>query len=102
VERGDPAGKEPSHRLYQPPAGGCAFFTIPVEPEGTYRVSLRDAGGKELWTGEGLTPFGDGYLTLTIPASLLEPGVFTFVSQEEGRSAGPASRFRFLVKPRPR
>jgi len=97
---GGSSTEKPNQGLVRPPAGGLAVLTLLLDDQAladTYRVSLRTAGGKEIWKGSLERMEGD-ILNLSLPGSLLEPGVYTLVVEGTG---GPSSRsrFTFLVKP---
>jgi len=87
-------------RLHRPPRTGWAVFTLLLDEQAladTYRVGLRNAGGKEIWTGNLDRMEGD-ILNLSLPGRLLEPGVYTITVEGAGGRA-PRSRFAFHVLP---
>lgn len=89
--------------LYQPPTTGWAVLTLLLDPyeaplTDTYRVSLRDAGGKEIWKGSLNRMEGD-LLNLSLPGRLLTPGEYTVTVDGKGGPAAPARRFAFRVRP---
>jgi hypothetical protein len=55
-------------------------------PEGPAAIDIKDAGGKVLWTGQGLRPNALGGYTLAVPAKLLPAGDYTFAVRA-GRGA---------------
>lgn len=87
--------------LFRPPANDRAVFSLqldtldgPIAP--SYQAILRNASGKEIWRGTGLELHEGDVLNLSLPGSLLEPGVYTITVE----GAGAASRFSFRVRPR--
>jgi anti-sigma factor RsiW len=98
VRSGGSSTEEPDHRLHRPPANGWAVLSLQLTPPfaQSYRATLRGAGGKELWRGTGLQPDEGGAVSLSLPGSLLEPGVYTVTVEATG---APASRFTFSVLP---
>ena len=51
-----------------------------------FTLDLLDAKGTALWTGTGLTPQGDGTLSVALPTTLLRAGDYVFVLNEGGRT----------------
>ncbi len=90
VERG---GGDPSHRLRLPPAGGWIVLALEIDPplRASYRAVLRDGTGREVWRGDGLHPNQLETLSLSLPATLLSPGVYALVVDDR--------RFPFRVLP---
>jgi len=104
VARGGP-DEAPNHALRQPPAASWVFLSLPLDSSTSpsYRAILRDAQGRELWSGEGLLPIGDQdaqSLNLSLPGSLLAPGNYTLVVEGVGGPKAPPRRFPFQVRPR--
>ncbi len=101
VRSGGSSAEEPTHRLRQPPAEGWAVLALQLDPPfaPSYRAILRDARGRELWSGTGLRPNEMDAVSLSLPGSLLEPGVYTLAVEGSGGPAAPASRFTFRVLP---
>lgn len=89
-ERG---AEEPTHRLRLPRTPGWIVLALEIDPphQPSYRAVLRDAGGRELWRGEGLRLNEMETLSLSLPTTLLAPGDYTLAV--EGR------RFTFRVLP---
>jgi len=87
AERG--GGGEPTVRLHLPSTPGWIVLALEIEPphRPSYRVTLRDAGGKEVWSGGGLHPDERDSLSLTLPSSLLAPGDYTLAAEGAGRFA---------------
>jgi hypothetical protein len=73
----------------------------------SYRVSLRDAGGKEIWRKDGLTSMaapGGKAIVVLIPATLLVPADYTFTLSGISSSQAPPediNTFPFPVVRRP-
>jgi hypothetical protein len=76
AERG--AG-EPTHRLRLPRTPGWIVLSLTLEPplQPSYRAVLRDAQGKEIWSGEGLQVNEMDSVSLSLPSTLLDPGDYT-------------------------
>jgi anti-sigma factor RsiW len=76
AERG--AG-EPTHRLRLPRTPGWIVLSLTLEPplQPSYRAVLRDAQGKEIWSGEGLQVNEMDSVSLSLPSTLLAPGDYT-------------------------
>ena len=102
VVRGGGSTEEPNQRLVRPPAGGWAVLTLLLNPPfaSSYQAILRDARGKELWRGTGLVPNEMDSVNLSLPESLLEPGIYTLAVEGKGGPEAPPSRFTFRVLPR--
>jgi anti-sigma factor RsiW len=99
AERGS-SNEKPTNQLTQPPGDGWTVLSLQVDDRrATYQVILRNASGKELWRGTGLHPDGRDNLSLSLPGSLLAPGVYTLTADVTSGTAAPANRFRFLVEP---
>jgi hypothetical protein len=98
VRGGGSSTEGPTHRLRRPPAGGWAVLALQVDPPlaRSYQVTLRDAGGRELWRGKDLQPNEMETLSLSLPGSLLEPGNYTLTAEGAGATG---SRFTFRVLP---
>jgi hypothetical protein len=47
---------------------------LPPETAKSYRATLKTAGGKSVWEGEGLIPNADGTVTISLYSGHLEPG----------------------------
>ena len=90
--------EEPDQQLRRPPAHGWAVLSLQLTPPfaRSYRATLRDTGGKELWGGTGLQPDEGGAVSLSLPGRLLAPGDYTITVEATG---APASRFIFRVLP---
>ena len=103
AERGGPSAEAPTDRLCLPRAAGWAVLALEIDPphQPTYRATLRDTAGKELWTGAGLRLDERDSLGLTLPTSLLAPGDHTLTVEgiSPGRPPVAAGRFAFRVLP---
>jgi hypothetical protein len=100
-ERG--GGGEPTHRLRLPRAPGWIVLALEIDPphQPSYRAVLRDAQGKELWSGGGLQLNQLDTLSLSLPSTLLAPGDYTLAIEglvPGGRPAA-AGQFTFRVLP---
>lgn len=86
VERGGGEVKPPI--LHLPATPGWVVFSLSIDPpyRPSYRVILRGAGGKEIWSGGGFQHDGD-LLNLTLPSTLLTPGDYTLAAEGAGRFA---------------
>ena len=102
AERGAAAG-EPTHRLRLPRSPGWIVLALEIDPphQPAYRVVLRDAGGKDIWSGTDLRLDERDALSLTLPSSLLTPGDSTLTVEglAPGRKPAVAGRFVFRVLP---
>jgi anti-sigma factor RsiW len=69
---------------------GAAFvaFLLNAErlPEAPAAIEIKDAGGKPVWSGQGLRPNPLGGYTLAVPAALLPPGDYA-LTVRAGRGA---------------
>ncbi len=101
VRSGGSSNEEPTHRLRRPSNDGWVVLALQVDPPfaNAYRAILRDAKGKELWRGTGLRPNEMESLSLSLPGSLLAPGIYTHTAEGTGGTAAPASRFSCRVLP---
>jgi hypothetical protein len=104
AERGaGPAAGEPTHRLRLPHEPGWIVLALEVDPphSPSYRAVLRDAGGRELWRGDGLRVNELEALSLSLPTSLLAPGDYSLAVEglAPGARPAPAGRFAFRVLP---
>lgn len=59
---------------------------LPQVEHETYRATLLDAAGKEIWRSEGLRPTASDTLTVLLYSDLLRPGAYRF--RLEGQAAG--------------
>ncbi len=86
VERGGGEVKPPI--LHLPATPGWVVLSLGIDPpyRPSYRVTLRGAGGKEIWSGGGFQHDGD-LLNLTLPSTLLAPGDYTLAAEGAGRVA---------------
>jgi multidrug efflux pump subunit AcrA (membrane-fusion protein) len=101
VERGGPSG-EPTARLHLPRTPGWIVLVLMIDPpRPSYRVILRDAGRKEVWSGDGLHPDANDSLSLSLPSTLLAPGDYTVTAESLAPGGKPvaAGRFVFRVLP---
>ena len=81
------------------PRHGRLGHPHPSSPPSTYpsyRASLRDAGGKEIWQARGLRPDSRDTLVLLLPASMLPPGVYQLTIEGEGKG-GVVGAYPFRV-----
>jgi hypothetical protein len=87
-ERG---GEEPTHQLELHKTSGWIVFALEVDQpyRPSYSAVLRDPQGREVWRDEGLQRKEGDTLNLSLPATLLRPGDYTF--EVDGR------RFAFRV-----
>jgi hypothetical protein len=101
VRSGGSSREAPTHHLRRPPPSGWAVLALQLDPPfaPSYRATLRDARGRELWHGTGLHPNEMDALSLSLPSSLLEPGDYTLSAEGAGRPAPPVARFAFRVLP---
>jgi hypothetical protein len=78
VRSGEDGGRAPVNRLQLAPETPSVIFTIELATIDfpSYRASLRDGGGKELWQGGGLHPDSRDSLVFLLPARLLSPGLY--------------------------
>src|SRR5262249_26745409 len=91
AERG-PAGGEPTYRLRLPAKAGWIVFSLMIEPphRPTYRAVLKDARGREAWSGADLRLNELESLSLSLPSTLLALGDYTLAVdglEPGGRSA---------------
>jgi hypothetical protein len=102
VERGA-GGGGPTHQLRLPEGSGSAVLALEIDPphRPAYRVVLRAASGREVWSGGDLELDERETLTLALPASLLAPGDYTLAVEglTPGRPPAAAGRFTFRVLP---
>jgi putative zinc finger protein len=68
-----------------------ALVTLIVNTEsprkaGDFTLDLLDGKGTAVWTGTGLTPQGDGTLSVALPTAFLRAGDYVFVLKEGGRT----------------
>jgi Putative zinc-finger len=80
--------REPVNQLPLSSTTGSVILTaeLATVDHPSYRASLRTAGGKEVWQAQGLRPDSRDTLVLLLPASLLQPGIYTLTI--EGASNG--------------
>ncbi|MFL6236957.1 MAG: hypothetical protein ACJ76N_27755 [Thermoanaerobaculia bacterium] len=102
AERG-PSGGEPTFRLRLPAKAGWIVFALAVDPphHPSYRAVLRDARGREAWSGADLRLNEQESLSLSLPSTLLAPGDYTLAVEglAPGRRPAPAGHFAFRVLP---
>lgn len=98
AERG---GGEPTQQLRLPSEPGWVVLSLLIEPPHapSYRATLRDPRGRELWRAEGLRPDENDSLSLGLPTSLLAPGDHTVTLEGAGPRPAPPLRFSFRVLP---
>lgn len=75
-ERG---GGAPTHQVSLAESPGWIVLALGVDPPHppSYRAVLRDAKGREVWSGEGLEANEMETVTVSLPATLLAPGDYT-------------------------
>ncbi len=102
VERGGPSDV-PTSKVHLPSAPGWIVLQVPIEPPHppSYQAILRDAGGREVWRGDGLQADNRDTLNLALPSNKLSPGDYTLTVEglPTGRKPIPAGRFAFRVLP---
>lgn len=98
--RGGP-GEPPAARLTLPADPGWIVLSLELyDPRhDSYRVTLADAEGKTLWTGEGLTPNHLDALSVGLHSSLLAAGDYELGVEGVDEPGGTvaAGRFAFRV-----
>lgn len=96
-------GGEPTHRLRLPRAPGWIVLALEIDPphQPSYRAILRNAQGKELWSGGGLQLNQLDTLSLSLHSSLLAPGDYTLTLEGLVPGARPAAagQLTFRVLP---
>jgi hypothetical protein len=92
VERGESTGEGPA---VPPSANGWVFMEVPVDSpfQPSYRAVLRDSQGKEISQIGDLLRSGRDTLSISVPAKLLPPGVYSVTIEPGGQ------RFNFHVSP---
>jgi anti-sigma factor RsiW len=102
AERG-PADGEPTFRLRLPKEPGWIVLAPVIDPPHypSYRAVLKDARGREAWSGADLRLNEQESLSLSLPSTLLAPGDYTLSVEglPPGRRPAPAGRFPFRVLP---
>jgi hypothetical protein len=78
VRGGEEAGREPVNRVPVAATTPSVLFTLGLATidYGSYRASLRDAGGKEIWQARDLRPDSRDSLVILLPSRMLPPGVY--------------------------
>ncbi len=78
-----------------------AFDTDVDNAFATYRASLRDARGRQLWHGEGLRPTPLEAVLVSFPRELLPGGAYTLAvaGEEAGGGVRELATYRFEVRP---
>ena len=101
AERG--GGGEPTFRLHLPAQPGSVVLALAIDPphHSAYRAVLRDARGREVWSGGDLRLNEQESLSLSLPSTLLAPGDYTLSVEglDPGRLPAPGGRFPFRVLP---
>jgi hypothetical protein len=92
VRSGDDASREPVNRV--PLAAATPSVILDLELAAveypSYRASLRDASGKEVWQARDLRPDSRDSLVILLPSSMLPPGVYR-LAIEGVKSGGQGS-----------
>lgn len=85
--RSGEAGREPVNQILLAPTAKSVILSTELSTVDftTYRATLHDAGGKEIWKGSGLHPDSRDTLILLLPAGMLPPGLYELTI--EGRQA---------------
>jgi hypothetical protein len=76
-----PLRGEPGERAVVELAPASRFFALILSPKGApddagYRVEIRDAGGRSVWSEDGLEKNPHGSFTLILPRGFLRPGEY--------------------------
>ena len=89
VRSGEDAGREPVNRLQLPPTEGPVVLTMELATidHPAYRASLRNGKGKEIWKSQGLQPDDRDTLTILLPSTMLDPGIYELTIEGEGKGA---------------
>lgn len=95
--RSGPAAGEPVQRITLPPSAEWIVLSLDLDlpGPGPYRVTLQRRQGPTVWTGEGLSPGPAGTLAVGLDSSLLSPGDYRLVVEQD--TAMPVARFAFRV-----
>ncbi len=98
---GDPAGSEASRQIRLGEMPGWVILALELDrpTHATFRATLNDAGGTELWHGDDLLLDGSDTLTLTVHSSKLDSGAYTVAVSglgDDGRPV-PIASFGFRV-----
>ncbi|HEX4961870.1 MAG TPA: hypothetical protein VF173_13585, partial [Thermoanaerobaculia bacterium] len=90
VRSGEEAGREPVNRIPLAATTPSVIFTLELATidYSTYRATLHDASGKELWQARGLRPDSRDSLVILLPSPMLPPGVYQ-LTIEGMKSGGP-------------
>jgi hypothetical protein len=103
TERGGPSTAGPNASLRLPRMPGWIVLALEIDShdQPSYRVVLRDASSREVWSGGDLRLNERDSLSLSLHSSLLAPGDYTLAveGQAPGRKPVPAGRFVFRVLP---
>lgn len=104
--RGDEeAGREPVNRVPLAAATPSAIFTLELAAieYPSYRASLRDGSGNEIWQAGDLHPDGRDSLVLLLPSRMLPPAVYRLTIEgvkSDGRGFAVAGYPFRVVRPR--
>lgn len=95
--RSGPSAGEPFQRITLPPSPEWIVLSLDLDlpGPGPYRVALQRKDGAAVWTGSGLRPGPSGTLAVGLDSSLLTPGDYRLLVEQEGGI--PVARFAFRV-----
>lgn len=101
VRSGDDAGREPVNRVPLAAATPSVLFDLElaVVDYPSYRASLRNEAGKEIWQAGNLRPDSRDALVLLLPSSMLPPGVYRLAIEgvKDGGQAVAVAAYPFRV-----
>lgn len=93
--------EDPAHRLRLPDEPTPLHLTLPLAlpPGGRYNVALMTSEGVPMWRLDDLGANADGELRLTLPSTVLEPGMVRLLVDTADEISGvrQVSRMRFEV-----
>lgn len=95
--RSGPSAGDPFQRIALPPSPEWIVLSLDLDlpGPGPYRVSLRRRDGGAVWTGSGLRPGPTGTLAVGLDSSLLAPGDYRLLVEQD--AGFPVARFAFRV-----
>lgn len=90
VRSGEEPGREPVNQIPLAATTTSVILTAELATVDytTYRATLADAAGKEVWQARGLRPDSRDTLVLLLPASMLPPGIYQ-LTIEGAQTGGP-------------